>query len=300
MSSIALRAAVLVAGAAVSLTFAPLSAGGAQQPAARPQGTPQTPRRDSAQADTARGGGAGGGALGGLRFRSIGPALTSGRIGDIAVHPRDPKIWYLAVASGGVWKTTNAGSTWTPVFDSEASYSIANVVIDPNNPNIVWVGTGENNAQRSVAYGDGVYKSIDGGRTWANMGLKQSEHIGKIVIDPTNSDIVYVAAQGPLSTKGGERGLYQDDRRREDLEEGARRRSMGGRERRRHGSAQSQRVARDDLAAVSPRVRLHRRRSRVGALALDGRRRDVAQVADRFAVERRPGAHRPRDLAGEP
>ena len=137
--------------------------------------------------------------------------MTSGRISDIAVHPRDKKIWYVATASGGVWKTTNAGTTWTPVFDGEGSYSIANVVIDSTNPNVVWVGTGENNAQRSVSYGDGVYKSIDGGKTWTNVGLKQSEHIGKIVIDPTNSNIVYVAAQGPLSTKGGDRGLYKTD-----------------------------------------------------------------------------------------
>ena len=145
----------------------------------------------------------------GLRLRSIGPALTSGRIGDIAVHPRDKKIWYVAVASGGVWKTENAGTTWTPVFDNEASYSIGTVVIDPKSPNVIWVGTGENNAQRSVSYGDGVYKSVDGGRSWQNVGLKQSEHIGKILIDPRNSNVVYVASQGPLFNKGGDRGLYK-------------------------------------------------------------------------------------------
>jgi photosystem II stability/assembly factor-like uncharacterized protein len=145
----------------------------------------------------------------GLRFRSIGPAVTSGRVSDIAVHPRDKRTWYVAIASGGVWKTTNAGTTWTPIFDSQASYSIANVVIDPKNPNVVWVGTGENNAQRSVSYGDGVYKSIDGGRTWQNVGLKQSEHIGRILIDPRNSDVVYVAAQGPLFSRGGDRGLFK-------------------------------------------------------------------------------------------
>ena len=180
-----------------------------QPPVSRAQPAPPPSRSDStgAQADSTRGGG--GGAFAGLRFRSIGPALTSGRVSDIAVHPRDRKIWYVAAASGGLWKTVNAGHSWTAIFDGEASYSIANVVIDSANPNVIWVGTGENNAQRSVAYGDGVYKSIDGGRTWSNVGLKQSEHIGKIVIDPTNSDIVYVAAQGPLSTKGGERGVYK-------------------------------------------------------------------------------------------
>ena len=145
----------------------------------------------------------------GLRLRSIGPALTSGRIADIAVHPRDKRTWYVAVASGGVWKTTNAGTTWAPIFDNEASYSIGTVVIDPKNPNVVWVGTGENNAQRSVSYGDGVYKSVDGGRSWQNVGLKQSEHIGRIVIDPRNSDVVYVAAQGPLFNRGGDRGLFK-------------------------------------------------------------------------------------------
>jgi photosystem II stability/assembly factor-like uncharacterized protein len=147
--------------------------------------------------------------LGGIRLRSIGPGMISGRITDLAVHPRDKKTWYIGVAAGGVWKTTNAGTTWTPVFDQQSTYSVGTVVIDPKNPNVVWVGTGENNAQRAVAYGDGVYKSVDAGRTWQNVGLKESEHIGKILIDPRNSDIVYVAAQGPLSVKGGDRGLYK-------------------------------------------------------------------------------------------
>src|SRR5436190_1883032 len=115
----------------------------------------------------------------------------------------------IRVAAGGVWKTTNAGTTWTPVFDNQSTYSIGAITIDPKNPNTVWVGTGENNAQRAVAYGDGVYRSTDGGRSWQNMGLRESEHIGKIVIDPRNSDIVYVAAQGPLSRSGGDRGLFK-------------------------------------------------------------------------------------------
>jgi photosystem II stability/assembly factor-like uncharacterized protein len=127
------------------------------------------------------------------------------------VHPRDKKIWYVAAASGGLWKTTNAGTTFTPIFDGEGSYSIAVVALDPRNPNVIWVGTGENNAQRSVSYGDGVYKSIDGGRTWQHMGLRESQHIGKIVIDPRNSDVVYVAAQGPLFSGGGERGLFKTE-----------------------------------------------------------------------------------------
>jgi len=147
--------------------------------------------------------------VGGLKFRSIGPALTSGRIIDLAVRKDMPSEYYVAVASGGVWKTYNAGITYKPIFDNQGSYSIACVTIDPNNHNVVWVGTGENNSQRSVSYGDGIYKSEDGGKSWKNMGLKKSEHIGKIVINPENSDVIYVAAQGPLWGPGGERGLYK-------------------------------------------------------------------------------------------
>ncbi|MFP5470893.1 MAG: VPS10 domain-containing protein [Bacteroidia bacterium] len=149
------------------------------------------------------------GTYSGLKFRNIGPAFTSGRIGDLAVNPNNPFEYYVAVASGGVWKTTNAGTTFTPIFDGEGSYSIGCISLAPNNENIVWVGTGENNNQRSVAYGDGVYKSEDGGKSWKNMGLKTSEHIGKIIVHPTNSDIVYVAAYGPLWSAGGERGVYK-------------------------------------------------------------------------------------------
>lgn len=145
----------------------------------------------------------------GLKLRNIGPALMSGRVVGFAVDPNDRAKYYVAVASGGVWKTVNAGTTWTPVFDNEGSYSIGTVVLDPKNPATVWVGTGENNAQRSVGYGDGVYRSDDGGKTWRNLGLKKSEHIARIVIDPRNSDVVYVAAQGPLWGPGGDRGLYK-------------------------------------------------------------------------------------------
>ncbi len=145
----------------------------------------------------------------GLELRGIGPAVTSGRIVDIAVDPTDKKRWFLAVASGGVFKTENAGTTWTPVFDGEGSYSIGCVAIDPHDPNVVWVGTGENNSQRSVGYGDGVYKSEDGGKSWKNVGLKASEHVGKILVHPKDSNVVYVAAQGPLWAPGGDRGLYK-------------------------------------------------------------------------------------------
>lgn len=147
--------------------------------------------------------------LGGIRFRNIGPAVTSGRIADFAVNPDNFNEYYVATASGGVWKTKNDGITYEPIFDGQASYSIGCVTIDPNNTNVVWVGSGENNNQRSVAYGDGVYKSEDGGASWKNMGLKTSEHIGKIIVDPRNSDVVYVAAIGPLWKEGGERGVYK-------------------------------------------------------------------------------------------
>lgn len=147
--------------------------------------------------------------LGTLKFRSIGPALTSGRIADLAVNPENPSEFYVAAAAGGVWKTTNAGNTFKSVFDNYGSYSIGSLAMDPNNHNVIWVGTGENNNQRSVSYGDGVYKSVDGGASFKNMGLKDSEHIGMIKIDPRNSDVVYVAATGPLWSAGGDRGLYK-------------------------------------------------------------------------------------------
>jgi len=147
--------------------------------------------------------------ISGLKFRSLGPALTSGRISEIAVDPTNPKRFFVAVSSGGVWRTTNAGTTFEPVFDGEGSYSIGTVVIDPSNSNTIWVGSGENNNQRSVAYGDGIYKSVDGGSSWKNMGLKNSEHIGTIIVDPKNSNTVFVAAIGPLWAPGGDRGVYR-------------------------------------------------------------------------------------------
>jgi hypothetical protein len=145
----------------------------------------------------------------GLPLRGIGPALMSGRVSDIAVDPARRSTWYVVAASGGVWKTGNSGTTWTPIFDGYGSYSIGCVSVDPNNHLVVWVGTGENNSQRSVGYGDGLYKSIDGGASFAKVGLESSEHIAKVLIDPRNSKVVYVAAQGPLWKAGGDRGLYK-------------------------------------------------------------------------------------------
>ena len=145
----------------------------------------------------------------GIKLRSIGPAFMSGRIADIAIHPENENIWYVAVGSGGVWKTKNAGVTWAPIFDGQSSYSIGCVSIDTNNPHIIWVGTGENVGGRHVGFGDGIYRSKDGGSTWTNMGLKKSEHISKIIVHPENSDVIWVAAQGPLWSAGGDRGLYK-------------------------------------------------------------------------------------------
>ncbi|GAB5413880.1 MAG: hypothetical protein Cons2KO_14830 [Congregibacter sp.] len=144
----------------------------------------------------------------GLNWRNIGPAFMSGRISDIAWDPTDNSVWYVGVGSGGVWKTTNAGVTWTPIFDEQSVYSIGNVTVDPSNPHTVWVGTGEDVGGRHVGFGDGIYRSDDGGQTWQHKGLKESEHISTIIVHPEDSNTVWAAVQGPLWSKGGERGLY--------------------------------------------------------------------------------------------
>ncbi len=145
----------------------------------------------------------------GLELRNIGPALMSGRIADIAVDPTDQSVWYVAVGSGGVWKTVNAGTTWTPIFDGEVSYSIGAIALDPNRPSTIWVGTGENSDGRHVGYGDGLYRSRDAGASWQNVGLEGSDHISKILVHPEDGDTVFVAAKGPLWSGGGDRGLYR-------------------------------------------------------------------------------------------
>ena len=145
----------------------------------------------------------------GLSFRSIGPAFMSGRIADIAIHPHNENTWYVAVGSGGVWKTVNAGTTWQPIFDNESCYSTGCITIDPSNPSVLWLGTGENVGGRHLSFGDGIFMSPDAGKSWTNMGLEQSEHISKIIVHPDNSDIIWVAAQGPLWSKGGERGVFK-------------------------------------------------------------------------------------------
>ncbi len=144
-----------------------------------------------------------------MQWRAIGPASMGGRIVDLEVVPGDPFTFYLATASGGLFKTTNNGTTFTPVFEKQSTVSIGDVAVSHSNPKIIWVGTGEHNARNSVSWGDGVYKSTDGGKTWANMGLKKSFQIGRIAIHPTNPDIVYVGALGRLWGPNEERGVYK-------------------------------------------------------------------------------------------
>jgi len=148
-------------------------------------------------------------ALAGLELRNIGPAFMSGRIADVALDPRDPSVWYVAVGSGGVWKTTNSGTTWKSIFDGQTAYSIGCVTVDPSHPDVVWVGTGENVGGRHVGFGDGVYRSADGGAHWTKMGLESSQHVSRIVVHPSDSDVVWVASQGPLWSPGGDRGLFK-------------------------------------------------------------------------------------------
>ena len=145
----------------------------------------------------------------GLKFRSVGPAFMSGRIAEIAINPENENEWYVAVGSGGAWKTVNAGTTWEPLTDNQSFYSTGSITIDPNNTSTIWLGTGENVGGRHVGIGKGVFVTKDGGKTWKNKGLNNSEHISKIIVNKKDSNIVFVASQGPLWSSGGERGLYK-------------------------------------------------------------------------------------------
>ncbi|HZL94121.1 MAG TPA: hypothetical protein VFB99_10770, partial [Vicinamibacterales bacterium] len=152
---------------------------------------------------------AGNGPLDRLWFRPIGPATPSGRVDDLAVLESDPTTFYVAMATAGVYKTTNAGTTFTPVFDNEGSGSVGAIAIAATDANLVWVGTGEANNRQSSSWGDGVYKSTDGGRTWKNMGLGASKQVARIIVDPVDFNVVYVASPGDLWGPGGERGVYK-------------------------------------------------------------------------------------------
>ncbi|HEY9226186.1 MAG TPA: hypothetical protein VIP11_06040, partial [Gemmatimonadaceae bacterium] len=144
-----------------------------------------------------------------LHFRSIGPATMSGRISDLAVYEKNPAIYYVGTAHGGVWKTTSNGTMFTPLLQDRGLLSIGDVTVSQTNPDIIWVGTGESNNRQSISWGDGVWKSTDGGKTFENVGLRDSKHVNRIVIDPNNNDVVLVAATGPLFGSGGDRGIYK-------------------------------------------------------------------------------------------
>src|SRR4051812_30817744 len=165
--------------------------------------------RSEQRPNQATGGVAGGGPFDALHFRSIGPAIMSGRISDFAVYEANPAIFYVATAHGGVWKTTSNGALLAPVLQNEGLLSIGDVTVSQKNPDLVWVGKGEANNRQSTSWGDGVYKSTDGGKTWQMMGLKDSKHVGRILIDPANDDVVLVGAGGPLFGSGGDRGVYR-------------------------------------------------------------------------------------------
>ncbi len=145
----------------------------------------------------------------GLELRTLGPSLMTGRVADVEVDPKNPDVYYVVTGAGGLWKSENRGITFKPIFDDGGSFSLACIAIDPRNSNVLWLGTGENSNPRAAMYGDGVYKSTDAGKTWTRVGLEKSEHIGNIKIDPRNSEVVYVAAQGPLWSGGGDRGVYK-------------------------------------------------------------------------------------------
>jgi len=147
--------------------------------------------------------------LNGLNFRSIGPTQQSGRFVDFAVPPGSPNTFYAASASGGLWKTENNGQSFEPLFDNEKVFSIGDIAVAPSDPALLWLGSGEANNSRSTYWGDGVYKSVDAGKTWANMGLKESHHVGRIVIHPKDPNVVYVAALGHLYSDNAERGVYK-------------------------------------------------------------------------------------------
>jgi photosystem II stability/assembly factor-like uncharacterized protein len=147
--------------------------------------------------------------LQGISYRSVGPTRQSGRFVDFAVPLQRPNTFYAATGSGGLWKTTNNGQTFEPIFDNEKVFSIGDVAVAPSDPDLLWVGSGEANNSRSTYWGDGLYKSTDAGKTWTNMGLKESHHIGRIVIHPTNRDIAYVAALGHLYSENPERGVFK-------------------------------------------------------------------------------------------
>ncbi len=223
--------------------------------------------------------------LSGLSMRSIGPALMSGRIADMAIDPVKPNTWYVAAGSGNLWKTENAGTTWTPIFDNYSSYSIGCVTIDPQDRHTIWVGTGENVSGRHVGYGDGVYVSHDGGRVFQNVGLQGDRtHLQDPGRPAQIRRRVYVAAQGPLWSSGGERGLYKTDRRWRDVDGDPDQGPVDGRDRHGVRPTQPERPVRRHASAASHRVGCDRRWPGVGHLQVDRWRSELARADQRLAA----------------
>ncbi len=193
---------LLLVALAVLLSAPVLEAQGRQRPPAKPQPAAPAPTPTPAQPNYEE-------ILKNLKWREIGPAIMGGRIDDFAVVESNPSIVYVATASSGLWKTTNGGTTWEPLFDNEEVSTIGDVTVAPSDPSIVWVGTGEPNNRQSSSWGNGVYKSTDGGTTWKNMGLKETHHIGRVVIHPSDPHTVYVAAVGRLWGPNEERGVFK-------------------------------------------------------------------------------------------
>ena len=219
--------------------------------------------------------------------------MTSGRIIDLAVDPRDPRTWFVAAVSGGVWKTTNAGTTFTPIFDDQKSFSIGCVTIDPHDSLVVWVGSGENNSQRSVSMGDGVYKSVDGGKSWKNVGLGK---VGAHRQDRRRSARLERRLRRGAGTAlgaGRRPRPVQDHRRRQDVEGGADDQREHRRHRHRARSVEPRHAVRGVVSAPAPRLHAHRRRPGVGDLQIDRRRRDVDEAREERPAERADGPHRP-------
>ena len=200
-------------------------------------------------------------ALKNLRFRSIGPAVMGGRMDDFAVVESDPRIIYLGAAAGGLFKTVNGGQSWQALFEDQPNPSIGDIALAPSNPSILYVGTGEANNRQSSSWGDGVYKSMDAGATWTHMGLKETHHIGRIVVHPTDPNIVYVAALGDLWGPNKERGVFKSTDGGATLDADAVHQRRHRRLRYRHRSAESQHPLRGRLSAPAHGVRLQRRRS---------------------------------------